>query len=60
MKSVLLDAEMQRTGLFDRVALERCIREHAARRRDNGTLLYKALSLALWWREYRPTLSAAA
>ncbi len=60
MKSVLLDAEMQRTGLFDRVALERCIREHAARRRDNGTLLYKALSLALWWREYRPTLGAAA
>lgn len=60
MKSVLLDAELQRTGLFDRVALERCIREHAERRRDNGTLLYKALSLALWWREYQPTLNAAA
>ena len=60
MKSVLLDAELQRTGLFDRHALECCILEHAERRRDNGTLLYRALSLALWWREYRPTLNAAA
>ena len=54
MKSVLFDAEISRLGLFDRDAIELCIREHVERRRDNGPLLYKALNLALWCKAYRP------
>ena len=59
MKAVLFDAEIRRAGLFDQAALEICIREHAEQRRDNGTLLYKALNLALWYREYRPAFGGA-
>ena len=55
MKSVLLDTEVSRLGLFDRAAIEHCIREHVQRHRDNGTLLYKALNLALWCKAYQPT-----
>lgn len=55
MKSVLFDAETQDLELFDRRALELCIREHVDQRRDNGPLLYKALNLALWCKAYRPT-----
>ena len=57
MKSVLFDAEVSRLGLFDRDAIELCIREHVERRRDNGPLLYKALNLALWCKAYRPTFA---
>ena len=57
MKSVLFDAEISRLELFDRGAIELCIREHVERRRDNGPLLYKALNLALWCKAYRPTFA---
>ena len=57
MKSVLFDAEISRLGLFDRGAIELCIREHVERRRDNGPLLYKALNLALWCKAFRPTFA---
>ena len=59
-KSVLFDSDTRHLELFDRGALELCIREHVARRRDNGPLLYKALNLALWCSAYRPTLGGSA
>lgn len=59
-KSVLLDSDARQVELFDRGALELCIREHVARRRDNGPLLYKALNFALWCNAYRPTFGGLA
>ena len=53
MKSVLFDHATQGARLFDNEAVTRCFQEHMGRRRDNGTLLYKLLNLALWFKEYR-------
>jgi asparagine synthase (glutamine-hydrolysing) len=52
MRSVLFDPATETWGLFDRRALEQAIEEHAAGRRDNGFLLWKALHLALWRAAY--------
>lgn len=52
MRSVLLDPETLRWGLFDEAKLRRCMDEHTDGRRDNGNLLYKLLNLALWHRFY--------
>lgn len=52
MRSVLLDPDTLRWGVFDRKALEKCIDEHVHGLRDNALLLYKLLNLALWHRFY--------
>lgn len=52
MRGVLLDPGVLSQGLFDRSALEACIAEHIAGRRNNGFLLYKLLNLVLWQRFY--------
>ena len=52
MRSVLLDPETMRWGIFDEKKLRQCMDEHIERRRDNGNLLYKLLNLALWYRHY--------
>jgi asparagine synthase (glutamine-hydrolysing) len=52
MKEVLLDSANLKCGLFDRDALEKCIQEHTSGYRDNGSLLYKILNLALWRQFY--------
>lgn len=52
MRSVLLDPWVLSQGLFDRPALEACMDEHIAGRRNNGFLLYKLLNLALWQKFY--------
>jgi asparagine synthase (glutamine-hydrolysing) len=52
LQSVLLDPSTLGCGLFDRGALEIEIGNHAAKRSNNGLLLYKLLNLALWHRLY--------
>jgi len=52
LRSVLLDASILRSGLFDRAAIERAIEEHVTGRKDDGNLLYRLLTLALWYRGY--------
>jgi asparagine synthase (glutamine-hydrolysing) len=52
LQSVLLDQSTLGCGLFDRSALEIEIGNHAAKRSNNGLLLYKLLNLALWHRVY--------
>jgi asparagine synthase (glutamine-hydrolysing) len=52
MKSVLLDPETLSWGLFDKAAIELCIKEHIEGKRNNGFLLYKLLVLALWYKFY--------
>lgn len=54
MQSVLLDDSALNAGMFDRAALERCIREHLSGRRNNDKLLYKLINLVLWRRAYNP------
>jgi len=52
MMSVLLDASTMSWGIFDRGAVEDCIKEHLSGRRNNWYLLYKMLQLAIWRRFY--------
>jgi len=52
LRSVLLDASILRSGLFDRAAIERAIEQHVTGRKDDGNLLYRLLTLALWYRGY--------
>ncbi len=54
MQSVLLDDSALNAAMFDRAALERCIREHLSGRRNNDKLLYKLINLVLWRRAYNP------
>ena len=51
MRSVLLDASAQRSGLFDLPEVERMIAEHLDGH-DRDRVLYRLLNLALWHREY--------
>lgn len=53
MKSVLLDDQTLSGGIFDRKELERAISAHVSGEKNYGFLLWKALNLALWAREYR-------
>ncbi len=52
MKSILLDSANLNWGIFDRDALEKCIQQHTSGAYDNGSLLYRALNLALWRQLY--------
>lgn len=52
MKSVLLDRQALKHGIFDKAEIERAIIEHVSGKRNNGFLLWKALNLALWTEEY--------
>lgn len=52
MRSVLLDPDTLRWGVFDSKALGKCIDEHVHGLRDNASLLYKLLNLALWHKFY--------
>mgnify|MGYP006144687235 CR=1 FL=1 len=49
---VLSDPATRRAALFDERVLERMLDEHRRGTRDHGFLLWKALHLALWHREY--------
>ena len=53
LRSVLFDEATLRTGLFDRAALERMVREHQNGQRNHGQLLHHLLNLALWLHAYR-------
>jgi len=52
MKEVLLDSANLNWGIFDRNELEKCIQQHTSGTRDNGSLLYRVLNLALWRQFY--------
>ena len=53
LRSVLFDEATLRTGLFDRVAMERMVHEHERGQRNHGQLLHHLLNLALWLNAYR-------
>lgn len=48
MCDVLLDDQIKNFDVFDRPALELCIKQHINGERDAGFLLWKMLNLALW------------
>lgn len=48
MCDVLLDNQIKNADIFDRPALELCIRHHLSGERDSGFLLWKMLNMALW------------
>ena len=52
LRTTLRDTAAAWPGLFDPVALDRCIDEHVSGRRDNGRLLYKLLNFGLWRQRY--------
>lgn len=49
---VFSSAEVVRTGLLDRAVLAGVMREHERGRSGNGFLLWKALNLGVWLRQY--------
>jgi asparagine synthase (glutamine-hydrolysing) len=51
-RSVFLDDATRRARLFNEPQLRTRIAEHVAGKRNNGFMLWKALQLALWHREY--------
>lgn len=53
MKSILLDEQTLNYGMFERAEVERAIAEHVSGKRNNGFMLWKALNLALWVKEYQ-------
>lgn len=48
MQSILLDDSLRWADVFDRPALELCIKQHVAGERNFGFLLWKMMNLALW------------
>ncbi len=50
LRDVLLDPSVAAWGVLDLAAVERCIDQHVAKRRNNWYLLYKLLNLVLWRR----------
>lgn len=61
MREVLFDPTVTALGMFDRATLERTVEAHIDGAADHGTLLWKALNLALWTVQVRaPLLNATA
>ena len=52
MESVLFDDSTRRADLFDETVIRERIAAHVEGRRNYGFMLWKALHLALWHREY--------
>jgi len=52
MQTILLDPVTLDSELFDPVVLTTCVNEHISGVRDHGSLLWKALNLALWRTSY--------
>jgi len=57
-RSALLDSTAPVAGLLDHAAIEKALTEHIAGRRNHGFILWKLLNLAIWVRQYRPTIAA--
>lgn len=57
---VLLDERSLSRGLFDRNGLQRVLADHRSGRRDHGNLLYRLLSVELWFRRFIDQAGAAA
>lgn len=49
---VLTSASCLDRGIFDRAGLERLIEEHRSERADHGHLLFRMLSVELWFRNF--------
>jgi asparagine synthase (glutamine-hydrolysing) len=56
---VLLSNRCLERGLFERHGLERILGDHRASRADHGNLLYRLLSVELWFRAFIDTASQA-
>ena len=56
LREVLLDPAISSSGLFDQSKLEACISQHVSGRRELGRVLYRLLTLAIWFNTYRPKL----
>ena len=60
MQEVLFDPVVAGLELFDQTTLHGVVAAHLARQADHGTLLWKALHLALWIVQVRAPLARAA
>ena len=52
LRSILLDGAVAESRLFEPRQLRRCLMEHTSGQQDHGSLLWKALHLALWFDTY--------
>lgn len=50
LRAILLDSDSVWADVFDRPALELCLKQHLQRERDFSFLLWKMMNLALWLR----------
>jgi len=57
---VLFDERCLRRGLFERQGLRRIVDDHRQGRHDHGNLLYRLLSVELWFRRFIDDATAAA
>ncbi len=57
MTSALLDNDARWADIFDRPALELCVRQHIAGERDYGFLLWKMMNFAFWIRRSQVELA---
>ena len=60
VRQVLLDPQAQRRGLFDAVAVEQLISQHAAGERDHGRMLWSLLTLEHWYRLFIDPVQSVA